>query len=100
MPTVYVTAPREAAPDIADTVIEERLAACVNRVDCESTYRWDGEVHHDPEAILLIKTAPGRCDDVVDRIEAIHPHDVPAIERFAEADVLDRFATWRDGAVE
>lgn len=100
MPTVYVTAPREAAPDIAETLVQERLAACVNRVDCESTYRWDGGVHHDPEAILLIKTAASRYDDLVDRVEAIHPHDVPAIERFEEADVLDRFETWRDDAVE
>ena len=37
MPTAYITAPPEAA-DLASTLVEERLAACVNRVDCRSTY--------------------------------------------------------------
>jgi periplasmic divalent cation tolerance protein len=39
MPTLYVTAPPEAAADLARTLVEERLAACVNRVPCTSTYR-------------------------------------------------------------
>ena len=100
MTTTYVTAPPEAADDIAETLVDERLAACVNRLDCESTYRWDGDVHRDPEAVLLIKTRPERYDDLVARVEALHPYDVPCIERFEEAEVLDRFAAWRDGAVE
>ena len=49
MPTAYVTAPRDAAANIAKTLVEERLAACVNAVDCTSTYRWEGEVHEDAE---------------------------------------------------
>jgi len=47
VPTVYVTAPREAADNLARLLVDERLAACVNVVDCESTYRWDGEVHEE-----------------------------------------------------
>jgi periplasmic divalent cation tolerance protein len=99
MPTVYVTAPRDAVEEIASTVVEERLAACVNAVDCESTYRWEGEIHEDPETILLVKTTDDRYEELVDRIEAIHPYEVPCIERFEERDVLDAFATWRADAV-
>ena len=99
MPTVYVTAPREEAADIAETLVEERLAACVNRVECTSTYRWEGEVNEDAETILLAKTTAARYDDLVARVEALHPYDVPCIERFDEDAALERFDDWLSGAV-
>jgi len=100
MPTAYITAPPETADDIARTLVEERLAACVNRIDCESTYRWDGAVQDDAEQILLAKTTSDAYPRLVERVEAIHPYDVPCIDRFDEAGVLDTFAEWRAGAVE
>jgi periplasmic divalent cation tolerance protein len=99
MPTAYVTAPRDAAANIAKTLVEERLAACVNAVDCTSTYRWEGEVHEDAESILLVKTTDDRYEALVDRIEELHPYDVPCIERFEETGMLAEFEAWRDGAV-
>jgi periplasmic divalent cation tolerance protein len=98
--TVFVTAPREAAADLAWALVEEQLAACVNRVDCASVYRWEDTVHEDAEAVLFVKTRPDRYDALVERIETLHPHDVPCIERFDEDDVLDAYATWRDEATE
>ena len=99
MPTVYITAPPDAADEIARRLVEERLAACVNRIDCESTYRWDGAIHDDSEQILLAKTTESAYPDLVDRVEAIHPYDVPCIERFEETGMLDAFAAWRDESV-
>jgi len=100
MPTVYITAPTDAAADIAKTLVEERLAACVNRVDCESVYRWDGAVHTDTEEILLAKTTDEQYEALRDRVVDIHPYDVPCVERFDEGDELDAFATWRRESVE
>jgi periplasmic divalent cation tolerance protein len=100
MPTAYVTAPDDAADDLATTLVEERLAACVNAVDCRSTYRWDGGVETDAETILLIKTTDEGYDRLEARIEELHPYDVPCIERFDEADALDRFASWIDDSVD
>ncbi|QCC47507.1 divalent-cation tolerance protein CutA [Halobellus limi] len=95
MPTVYVTAPREAAGDLAALLIDEELAACVNVVDCDSYYRWDGETFEgDEEAILFAKTTADRYPELRDTLESEHPNDVPCIERFDEADVLDSYATW------
>lgn len=99
MPTVYVTAPPDAAPELARTLVEERLAACVNRVDCQSTYWWDGEVHDDEEVILLAKTTEDRYEALAERVEALHPYEVPCIERFEETDVLASFAEWRAESV-
>ena len=95
MPTVYITAPRDVAPEIARTLVDERLAACVNRFDCASVYRWDGERHTDEETVLLAKTTDARYDTLRDRVVDCHPYEVPCIERFDESDILDAFADWR-----
>jgi periplasmic divalent cation tolerance protein len=100
MTTVYITAPRETAPELARTLVEERLAACVNRVDCDSTYRWEGEIHDEGETILLAKTTAERYDALRDRVLDEHPHDVPCIERFDEDAVLPAFGAWRKEATE
>jgi len=99
MPTVFVTAPPDAAADLAERLVEERLAACVNRFPCRSTYRWDGEVHDEDEEILLVKTTEGGCEAAKERIEELHPHDVPAIERFDGSGVSAEFADWLHEAV-
>ncbi|MFW6434801.1 MAG: divalent-cation tolerance protein CutA [Halovenus sp.] len=98
MPTVFVTAPPDAADDLARTLVEERLSACVNRLSCDSVYRWDGEIHDDEEVILLAKTTTDRYDELRDRVEQLHPHDVPCIERFDEDEILPAFADWRTDA--
>jgi len=94
MPTVYITAPPDAAEDLARLLVEERLAACVNTVDCDSVYRWEGEVHEEREVILLAKTTDARYSALLERVREAHPYDVPGIERFDEADVDDPYADW------
>lgn len=100
MPTVYVTAPPEAAERIAETLLEERLAACVNELSTMSTYRWEEEIHRDEESILIAKTTDDAYDELVDRVRELHPYEVPCIERFDEAHVLESFAEWRADSVE
>lgn len=98
MVTVYITAPPDHAADLAQTLVTERLAACVNRVNCQSTYRWEGDIHDENETILLAKTTPDRADALVGRVHEIHPYDVPCVERF-EDEAAASFADWRADAV-
>lgn len=95
MPTAYITAPPADAEDLANGIIDRNLAACVNRVACSSTYRWEGEVVSEDEVILLAKTTANRYAELVEYVEATHPHDVPCIEQFEESEVLPAFAQWR-----
>jgi len=78
---VFCTCPDEAVADrIAISVVEARLAACVNRVQgIVSTYRWQGTVHRDTEVQLLIKTTRERFDALRDRILALHPYELPEV---------------------
>jgi periplasmic divalent cation tolerance protein len=96
VPTILITAPPEAGADLARLLIEERLAACVNRIDCESTYRWDGAVHEESEVVLLAKTDSENVGALVDRVEAEHPHDTPCIERFDEDVLVEAYEEWRE----
>lgn len=65
---------------IARTLVEEGLAACVNRVPgVASTYRWQGSIHDDAEVLLLIKTTRGRFDALRARLVALHPYTVPEL---------------------
>lgn len=100
MTTVYITCPEDEAAAIARSLVEERLAACVNALTCQSTYRWDAEVLEEPETVLICKTSANRYEDLKDRVLDLHPYDVPCIERFDEDGILSAYAHWRDGAVE
>lgn len=78
---VLVTAPTsEKAAEIARALVEERLAACGNVVPAiRSIYRWEGKVHEDAEALLVLKTTRGRFEALRDRVLALHPYDVPEV---------------------
>lgn len=75
------TCPDEAAAErIATALVEERLAACVNRVPgIASTYRWQGKVCRDHEQLLLIKTTRERFEALRARIVALHPYELPEV---------------------
>ena len=100
MPTAYVTAPRERAGELAERLVSRRHAACVNVLDTRSVYRWEGDVVHDDEAVLLAKTTDEQFDDLVAFVEAEHPYDMPCIERFDESFVEPAFGDWIRESVE
>jgi periplasmic divalent cation tolerance protein len=100
MPTALVTAPPDVAAELAETLVDERLAACMNRVECRSTYRWDGTVHDDTEVLLLAKTTHAAYPALADAVREQHPYDTPCVERFDESEIDDAFAAWRSDAVD
>jgi periplasmic divalent cation tolerance protein len=74
------TAPPAAAPAIARTLVDERLAACVNVVPgVRSVYSWKGETCDDAESILLIKTTAACASDLAARLKELHPYEVPEL---------------------
>ena len=68
------------ADTIMTALLEQQLAACVNRVPgVASMYRWQGRVEHDDEVLLVIKTAMRHFDELEKTIRELHPADVPEI---------------------
>jgi periplasmic divalent cation tolerance protein len=77
----YCTCPDgDHARLIAETLVDERHAACVNRLPgIRSTYRWQGVVTTDSEELLLIKTTGARLAALERRLLELHPYDVPEL---------------------
>lgn len=78
---VYVTAGSTAEADrLAQVLVEERLAACVNRVGpVRSVYRWRGKVERSEEELLIIKTRKELFAALQKRVRELHSYDVPEI---------------------
>jgi periplasmic divalent cation tolerance protein len=68
------------AAEVATALIEQNLAACVNRVTgVKSWYRWEGHLQQDEEVLLLIKTTSGRMAEVETAIRKLHPYELPEV---------------------
>ncbi len=78
---VYCTCPdSRVAHAIARSLVEQRVAACVNILPAvRSIYSWQGEIHDDAEVLLLIKTGRNHFQALSDIITRMHPYEVPEI---------------------
>ena len=85
----------ETAGRIADALVGEHLAACVNVLPgIASVYRWQGRVERADEVLLLIKTTRERLDALTARIVALHPYDLPEVIALDIADGLPAYLDW------
>jgi periplasmic divalent cation tolerance protein len=91
---ITTLASREAALAVARTLVEERLAACVQLIDgLRSIYRWQGRVEESSECQLVAKAPPERVPALVERLRALHPYELPEIV-VLEAQASDAYAAW------
>jgi periplasmic divalent cation tolerance protein len=68
------------AERIAQTLVERRLAACVNVVPgVLSLYRWEGRMQREVERLLVIKTTRERFEELHHALLELHPYDVPEV---------------------
>ena len=85
----------DVADRIAHTLVEQRLAACVNRLAAvQSVYRWQGALERAEEVSLLIKTTVTRYAEVEAAIRALHPYDVPEIIAWPITAGLPSYLDW------
>jgi uncharacterized protein involved in tolerance to divalent cations len=78
--TVLTTTAAEAqAEAIAEVLLTDELAACVQILPIRSRYVWKGEVQREPEQLLLIKTRAELFEPVRAKIRALHSYDTPEI---------------------
>jgi periplasmic divalent cation tolerance protein len=94
--SVYVVfANAEEAERIGRTVVEERLAACINILPgVRSIYRWQGKVETADEVAAILKTHHWQSDALMARIAALHSYDVPCIVTWPIDKVLRNYSDW------
>ncbi|HEX5750224.1 MAG TPA: divalent-cation tolerance protein CutA [Archangium sp.] len=93
---VMVTAPTaDKAAELARVLVEEGLAACGNVVPgLRSIYRWEGKVHDEPEALLLLKTRATHFEALRERVVQMHPYQCPEVLRLDVADGHAPYLQW------
>ena len=93
---VLSTAPDVAtASQIGATLVEERLAACVNVVEgVSSIYRWKGAVQRDREVLMVVKTTSNAIERLRSRLVELHPYEVPEVLALAVADGHLPYLEW------
>src|SRR5262249_35166 len=97
---VFVTCEsKEQAESIAQTVVGEKLAACVNVLrGIRSCYIWERKLTWSDEVLMLIKTTRGRFDQLQDRIKGMDSYSVPEIVAVPIEDAFDKYIAWIDEA--
>ena len=70
---------REDAERLAEILLSEKLAACVQIFNISSRYIWKGEKVLEPELMLMIKTRASLFEAVMARIAAEHPYETPEL---------------------
>lgn len=100
--TVYaVFADAAEAERIGITIVEEKLAACVNILGpCRSIYRWQGAIETATEAPALFKTTLDQADALIARVTELHSYEVPAIVVWPIERLPAAYGDWVEAAVD
>lgn len=95
---VYMTVPSaEEAARLAEALVGERLAACVNVIDgMTSWYRWDGRIANDREVVMIAKTTSGLVEALTARVKTLHSYEVPCVVAIPVTDGNPDFLRWID----
>ena len=98
---LVTTSSVEEARSIARSIVEERLAACVNIVErIESIYVWKGRVEEGSEALMIIKTRGDALQRLIARIKELHSYEVPEIIALRIEKGLESYLAWIDRVIE
>jgi periplasmic divalent cation tolerance protein len=78
---VFITASDEdEAAKIAKTLIESKLAGCVNIIkNIRSIYRWQGKIEDEKEVLMVVKTQKILFDSLMKKVKELHSYTVPEI---------------------
>jgi periplasmic divalent cation tolerance protein len=85
---------RQFANDLARSIVDAGLAACVQIQSIKSVYRWKGEVRSEPEWLLSIKTTDRRYAQLESHIRANHSYETPEIVRIPITGGSREYLAW------
>ena len=91
----------EEAHKIADALVGQRKAACVNIVlQVNSLFWWEGKIEEDRESLLLVKTRAELFPEVVNVVKGIHSYDVPEIIALPIVEGNPEYMAWLEKETE
>ena len=96
---VFVTTPESDGKKIAEILVKQKLAACVNIIPVRSIFSWKGKIEDDKENLLIIKTKDTMIEKLKKTITEIHPYDVPECIVLSIKDGLPDYLKWIEDTV-
>ncbi|MGC2238057.1 MAG: divalent-cation tolerance protein CutA [Pyrinomonadaceae bacterium] len=91
----------EEAESLAEKIVAEKLAACVQILPgIKSFYYWEGVVRKEPEHLLLIKTLPEKFEELEKFIQTNHSYSVPEIVALPAEKVSESYLGWMKDYME
>ena len=98
---LVTTATEEEAHSIAELLLNQRKAACVNIVPrVDSLFRWQGKLDSAQESLLIVKTATSLLSEIIETVKGAHSYEVPEIIALPIIDGSEDYLKWIDSEVE
>lgn len=92
---LVTTSSAEEAEKIAQTLLEKRLAACINILPrVHSRFWWKEKIEHCNEALMIIKSKSKVFDELVESVRAIHSYRVPEILAVPDKSGFTEYLAW------
>lgn len=92
---IYITCKdKTEAQKIGETLVKEKLAACVNFWPIQSIYRWHRKIVKDKEFILVVKTLKSKFRKIEARVKELHSYQVPCLVGLAVSKISQKYFNW------
>jgi periplasmic divalent cation tolerance protein len=89
------TGSEDEASKIAEHLVSNRLAACVNIIpSITSVYRWKGEMNSDREILMVIKTDASRFEEIKTAVRNMHSYETPELIAISIQQGLQQYLDW------
>ncbi|WP_168455886.1 divalent-cation tolerance protein CutA [Wolbachia endosymbiont of Ctenocephalides felis wCfeJ] len=99
---VYTTfSNAKEAKTVSEELLNEKLIVCVNIFpEVNSLYLWEGKINNSCEAIAIMKSRSNQIDKIVEKIEAMHSYDQPAIVIIPIEKTNKSFTNWVNNVID
>jgi periplasmic divalent cation tolerance protein len=91
---VTTVATEEDARRLSRELVASGVVACATWYPVRSVYRWQGELHDDPEIQIVCKTTAALAAKAEESLKGAHPYETPQILRLAVRSANETYATW------
>ena len=91
----------EEAKTVSEELLNEKLIVCVNIFpEVNSLYLWEGKISNSCEVVAIMKSRNDQIDKIVEKIEAMHSYDQPAIAVMPIEKANKSFTNWANSVID
>jgi periplasmic divalent cation tolerance protein len=85
---------KKSISTIANKLVKQKIAACVNITKISSVYSWQGKIENADEFLAVFKTTQKNKLKLKAEIRKTHPYKVPEIAELDVTDVNKPYLQW------